>query len=103
MKHRPSTCIHFYREVNMELTFYVAGAVAVISTILMLTRVNLVHSLLYMIVSLLAVAVDFFVLGAPFARTRCAVCAYLSEEFVSPHILGSDNVIFPLVAWPETC
>jgi NADH-quinone oxidoreductase subunit J len=57
----------------MELTFYIAGAVAVISTILMLTGLNLVHSLLYLIVSLLAVAVDFFVLGAPFAAALEAI------------------------------
>jgi len=57
----------------MELTFFIAGAVAVISTILMLTRLNLVHALLYMIVSLLAVAVDLFVLGAPFAAALEAI------------------------------
>ncbi len=50
----------------MELAFYIAGAIAVISTILMLTRLNVVHALLYLIVSLLAVAVVFYVLGAPF-------------------------------------
>lgn len=50
----------------MELAFYIAGAVAVLSTILMLTRLNIVHALLYLIVSLLAVAVVFYVLGAPF-------------------------------------
>ena len=57
----------------MELTFYIAGAVAVISTIIMLTRLNLAHALLYLIVSLLAVAVDFFVLGAPFAAALEAI------------------------------
>ena len=57
----------------MELTFYIAGAVAVVSTILMLTRLNLVHALLYLIVSLLAVAVDFFTLGAPFAAALEAI------------------------------
>jgi len=57
----------------MELIFYIAGAVAVISTILMLTRLNLVHALLYLIVSLLAVAVDFFVLGASFAAALEAI------------------------------
>lgn len=57
----------------MELTFYVAGAVAIVSTGLMLTRLNLVHALLYLIVSLLAVAVDFFVLGAPFAAALEAI------------------------------
>ncbi len=50
----------------MELAFYIAGAVAVIATLLMLTRVNVVHALLYLIVSLLAVAVVFYTLGAPF-------------------------------------
>jgi NADH-quinone oxidoreductase subunit J len=50
----------------MELAFYIAGAVAVISTILMLTRLNVAHALLYLILSLLGVAVDFLVLGAPF-------------------------------------
>jgi NADH-quinone oxidoreductase subunit J len=57
----------------MELTFYIAGAVAVTSTAIMLTRLNLVHALLYLIVSLLAVAVDFFVLGAPFAAALEAI------------------------------
>ena len=50
----------------MELIFYIAGGVAVLSTVLMLTRLNLVHALLYLIVSLLAVAAVFLVLGAPF-------------------------------------
>ncbi len=57
----------------MELTFYIAGAVAVIATVVMLTCMNLVHALLYLIVSLLAVAVDFFVLGAPFAAALEAI------------------------------
>ena len=57
----------------MELTFYIAGAVAVISTAVMLTRLNIVHALLYLIVSLLGVAVDFFVLGAPFAAALEAI------------------------------
>jgi NADH-quinone oxidoreductase subunit J len=50
----------------MELAFYIAGSVAVMSTLLMLTRLNVVHALLYLIVSLLAVAVVFYVIGAPF-------------------------------------
>ena len=50
----------------MEPVFYIAGAVAVISTALMLTRLNVVHALLYLIVSFLGIAVVFFVLGAPF-------------------------------------
>lgn len=50
----------------MEVTFYIASAVAIISTVLMLTRLNVVHALLYLIVSLSAVAVVFYVIGAPF-------------------------------------
>ena len=73
MNHCPSTCIRCCREVEMEPTFYIAGGIAVISTIVMLTRLNLVHALLYLIVSLLAVAVDFFVLGAPFAAALEAI------------------------------
>ena len=37
-----------------------------LATGLALTRLNAVHALLYLIVSLLAVAVDLFALGAPF-------------------------------------
>jgi NADH-quinone oxidoreductase subunit J len=57
----------------MEPTFYIAGATAVISTAVMLTRLNLVHALLYLIVSLLGISVDFFLLGAPFAAALEAV------------------------------
>lgn len=53
----------------MHLLFYIAGAVAILATLLMLTRLNAVHALLYLIVSLLAVSVVFFVLGAPFVAT----------------------------------
>src|ERR671916_818090 len=50
----------------MELTFYLAAAVAIISTIMVITRYNIIHALLYLVVSFLAIAVVFFVLGAPF-------------------------------------
>jgi NADH-quinone oxidoreductase subunit J len=46
--------------------FYIAAAIAVLSTILVVTRTNLVHALLYLVVSLFAVAVVFYTLGAPF-------------------------------------
>jgi NADH-quinone oxidoreductase subunit J len=51
----------------MNVVFYIAAAVAVISTVMVITRLNAIHALLYLIVSLLAVAVIFFTLGAPFA------------------------------------
>jgi NADH-quinone oxidoreductase subunit J len=50
----------------MPAAFYVAGAVAVIATVLMLTRFNAIHGLLYLVVSLLSVAIVFYTLGAPF-------------------------------------
>ena len=50
----------------MEAAFYIAAAVAVIATGLMLRALNVVHALLYLIVSLLAVAIVFYVIGAPF-------------------------------------
>jgi NADH-quinone oxidoreductase subunit J len=50
----------------MSSVFDVAGAVALISTMLVITRTNAVHALLYLVVSLLAVAVIFYDLGAPF-------------------------------------
>jgi NADH-quinone oxidoreductase subunit J len=51
----------------MNATFYLAAAVAVIATVLAITRSNAVHALLYLVVSLLAVAVVLYTLGAPFA------------------------------------
>jgi NADH-quinone oxidoreductase subunit J len=50
----------------MALAFYISAGVALVSTAMVVTRKNAVHALLYLIVSLLAVAVIFFVLGAPF-------------------------------------
>ena len=50
----------------MEIAFYGAGAVAVLATAMAITRSHAVHALLYMILSLLSVALIFFVLGAPF-------------------------------------
>lgn len=50
----------------MDWLFYLSAAVAIAATLMMLTRVNAVHALLYLIVSLLAVAVVFYVIGAPF-------------------------------------
>jgi len=50
----------------MSATFYICAGVAVIATFMTITRANAMHALLYLIVSLLAVAVIFYVLGAPF-------------------------------------
>lgn len=48
------------------VAFYLAAAVAVLATLMVITRRQAVHALLWFIVSLFAVAVVFFLLGAPF-------------------------------------
>jgi NADH-quinone oxidoreductase subunit J len=53
--------------VLQHLDFYFAALVAVVSTVMAISRTNPVHALLYLIVSLLAVAMVFFSIGAPFA------------------------------------
>lgn len=51
----------------MEFAFYVCGLVSVLATLRVITHTNPVHALLYLIISLLAVAGVFFSLGAYFA------------------------------------
>lgn len=48
------------------VAFYLAAAVAVVATLMVITRRQAVHALLWFIVSLFGVAVVFFLLGAPF-------------------------------------
>lgn len=50
----------------MDWVFYIAATVAIVATLLVITEVHAVHALLYFIVSLLAVALAFYALGAPF-------------------------------------
>ncbi|MEQ5149803.1 NADH-quinone oxidoreductase subunit J [Providencia stuartii] len=51
----------------MEFTFYIAGLVALLATLRVITNTNPVHALLYLVVSLLALSMVFFSLGAYFA------------------------------------
>jgi NADH-quinone oxidoreductase subunit J len=48
------------------ITFYIAATVAVLATIMVITRYNMIHALLYLVISFLAIAIVFYVLGAPF-------------------------------------
>ena len=57
----------------MITLFYLAGAIAIISTLAVIVQSNIVHALLYLILSLLAIAVVFYVLGAPFAAVLAAI------------------------------
>ena len=51
----------------MELGFYLSGLVAVLATVGLISGSSPVHAVVYLIVSLIAVALVFFALGAPFA------------------------------------
>jgi NADH-quinone oxidoreductase subunit J len=50
----------------MTQLFYIASFVAILATILALTRYQPIHALLYLVVSFLAVAMIFLSLGSPF-------------------------------------
>jgi NADH-quinone oxidoreductase subunit J len=51
----------------MMWPFYLMALVAIVSTVRVVTNANPVHALLSLIVSLLAVAGMFMIVGAPFA------------------------------------
>lgn len=56
-----------YQLASIETLFYLAATIAVIASLKVVSRKNTVHALLYLVVSLLAVAVCFYLMGAPFA------------------------------------
>jgi len=50
----------------LNVLFYTAATIGVIATFMVITRYHAVHALLYFVVSLLSIAVVFYVIGAPF-------------------------------------
>ena len=52
---------------SIEGLFYLSALIAVIASLKVVTGKNTVHALLYLVISLLAVAVCFYLMGAPFA------------------------------------
>lgn len=52
---------------SIEGLFYLAAIIAVVASLKVVTGKNTVHALLYLVISLLAVAVCFYLMGAPFA------------------------------------
>jgi NADH-quinone oxidoreductase subunit J len=50
----------------MDVFFYIAAVVAIISTVMAISGRNAIHSLLFLILSLLAISVVFYLLNAPF-------------------------------------
>ena len=57
----------------MNSLFYLGSAVALIASLLVILQRNVVHALIYLVLSLLAVAVVFFTLGAPFVAVLEAI------------------------------
>ena len=75
----------------MSFLFYEGGAVALISTLFVILQTNVVHALIYLVLSLLAVAVVFFSLGAPFRSTRGNCICWCDHGFIS---IRSDDAQF---------
>jgi NADH-quinone oxidoreductase subunit J len=50
----------------VNVLFFIAAAVAVAATAMVITRTKAIHALLYLVVSFLALALVFYILGAPF-------------------------------------
>ncbi len=50
----------------MDILFIISACVAIFSALMVITRKNAVHALLYMVVSFFAVALIFYLAGAPF-------------------------------------
>ena len=50
----------------MIILFFIAAIIAVISTFMVISRLDAIHALLYLITSLLSAAVIFYLIGAPF-------------------------------------
>jgi NADH-quinone oxidoreductase subunit J len=50
----------------MQALFYTAAAIAILSTLVAISRNNAIHAILYLIISFLSTALIFYALGAPF-------------------------------------
>jgi NADH-quinone oxidoreductase subunit J len=50
----------------MDVLFYIAAVIAIVSSMMVVTGSNAVHALLYLVVSLLSAAFIFYLLGASF-------------------------------------
>ncbi|HLO60415.1 MAG TPA: NADH-quinone oxidoreductase subunit J [Bacteroidales bacterium] len=50
----------------MNAIFFIAAAVAIISSLLAISNKNAIHALLFLILSLLAISIIFYITGSPF-------------------------------------
>jgi len=84
------------------ILFYLSAAVAVAATIMVIIQRNAVHALLYLIVSLLALAIIFWLLGAPFVAAL-EVVVYAGAIIVLfvfvVMMIGPDTVARAPRAW----
>lgn len=49
----------------MNTIFFIAAAIAIVSSVMAISNRNAIHALLFLIISLLAISVVFYILGAP--------------------------------------
>jgi NADH-quinone oxidoreductase subunit J len=86
----------------MNAAFALSAIVAVAATVMMITRRNAVHALLYFVVSLLASAVIMFVLGAAFVAAL-EVIVYAGAIMVLfvfvIMLIGPESTPIPGRAW----
>lgn len=86
----------------MSVVFVVSALVAVAATVMVITRRNAVHALLYLVVSLLAVAVIMFLLGAAFVAAL-EVIIYAGAIMVLfvfvIMLIGPESIRVPARAW----
>jgi len=91
----------------MEIVFYISAAVAIVATVMVITSVHAIHALLYTIVSLLAVALVFYVLGAPFVAALeviiyAGAIMVLFVFVVMMLNLGAETVAEEWMGWSPT-
>jgi NADH-quinone oxidoreductase subunit J len=85
---------------SLQLTFYFAALLAIVASLKVITGKNTVHALLYLVVSLLAVAVCFYLMGAPFAAgleviVYAGAILVLFVFAIMMFGLGQDETIHP--------
>ena len=97
----------------MNVLFYIAACIAVISTLMVIIQLNPVHALLYLVVSLLSIALIFLLLGAPFAAAL-EVIVYAGAIMVlfvfvvmmlnlGPQSRGEERRWLPLACGRDRC
>lgn len=93
----------------MNFAFYFSSGIALAATLLVVTSRHPVHGLLYLVVSFLAIATVFFVLGAPFVALL-EVMVYAGAIMVlfvfmimmlnlGPHVVTQEKRYLPPGIW----